>query len=383
MNGLKFSLKKYSVSSHNEASQQSLNSSDSLYNLINSNLHTLAGLESDLNGKSPNDSITEIERSLDILNYSIDINSFNSHEKDIVFIPSKYEFWEYFLFACNISKFFNIYFIYHSWSKNLVKFFKKNFNFNQKYKINFISIDKLNSVEFYNPIVINAFQTLKNYPLNVPFFSSTYISSTTDLDYALGFILENAFSFAGLKNSSIKRISISKKIYNDFYEKLTSRIHAIDNTNPSPIKSEMIRENFRQIVLDGISEGGEMIKGNEVIENNRIQNIIMQNINSKMRIYQKKVYGPLLLLLSVDESNEEEFVNIINNQPSKGIIFFGDEKAYPELVSQLPNQYDTIPIVNKFNPKLNTEYRPDDLSVMFENNMSLLYLIDNLKYYIG
>lgn len=323
-----------------------------------------------------NKPLTEVEREIDL---GLQINAANLAQEfqiftgaSILMIPPKYEFWTYLLIALNLVQLgYDVTFLYHSWSRDIIKAIQPNLKFLKYQGINFSEIEKFDFISAANSKILNFSESIKGIPNTIPSFSTALITPDCDLDYVFAYILESTFSFAGLKKSSLKRVIVDNKLKDEFRTKLLQRLISVDIKNNSKIKSRKLRQQIHELISDGISEGADLVLGASDYENDEYANVILENVDKDMRIYQKKFFGPVLLFSYIDFEDDSTLRKFLSQQPSRGIVIFGNETTIPQQVcDSLKDKYQLV-----FRPVTGES---DYISIL-ENYPSLELLLRFLK----
>ncbi len=215
-------------------------------------------------------------------------------------------------------------------------------------------------------LILNFADSYNGIASTVPGFSTAIVSKDSDLDYVMAYIFANAFSFAGMKKSNLKRIIIDEDIKAEFEKRVYSRLVSIDNFNTTKITSSRVKIQIHQIVSDAISEGADLILGGDDFENDNYNNVILNNVTREMRVFQKSFFGPVLQLTYT--SFEPKILNkIIDQQPSRGLVLFSNDNKFVSLHQSCFRGRDHVirPVDNERNISGIIEYNPS-LETMFK-----------------
>lgn len=324
-------------------------------------------LEHRANLKNKIEILREIDLGLNFLDLPIGVKKRDSEA--IVLIPPKYELWTFLLISIKLAlSGYRVVFLYHDWCKELISELRSNLNYIKYQNLTLKYIDEFDFKHLPGFKFLNFYQTYRGVPVTVPGFSTALLTADCDLDYAVTYILHNAFTFNGLKSSNLKRIIIDTNIKTQVLNKLRIRINAISTTNTSKTKSRKIKKQINELVMESISEGSDLLLGGGEIENDYLNNVILNDVVKDMRIFQKKFFGPVLLLTYSDFSHES-LNDLIKQQPSQGIIVFSNHDL----------------IDNSFiNYKIGTKvlYRPLRQTTFYneivENNPSMEYIFNSI-----
>lgn len=312
----------------NQSTRINIDSSiyDNLVLFLQVSMHDLIKFESKLLSKALDDVANDFQLGYQILNYNFD-GIKNNKPSQIILIPPKYELWPYLFLAIKfVSVGIEVNFLYFGWAKNIIKLLEKHKKSKEYESLRFFDVEEFTLSQGRGTLTLNFSESINGIYANIPTFSTVVVSKHADIDFALAYILNHAFSFAGLKNSNIKRVILDKECEQTFLDKLSNRIQFGIDTNLSQITSQIFIDKMQQSILEAISDGAELFFGTpEFIAKSYPQNLILNKITPNMSIFQKKIYGPLLMILTTDfEMSQLEMV--LKKQPSKGIIVFGDEQ---------------------------------------------------------
>lgn len=325
----------------------------SLYKFLSKHKTELTTLENSLNQKSHKDIEREINKAKKILLYFEDLVALEKYfYNDLLIIPPKYEFTEFLALAVILSRYSSVCFVYHSWSESLIKYYKKNIKLSgHSNKFTFIHSKQLDVINKIKLKTLNFYEKIGDKPKNFESQFIAYVSESSDIDYAINYILKNSYDFAGLKNTSIKKVVIDEEIKHKFLIKLTKKLGFEEKVNQSKILSTSTKKLFLELISEAISEGGDLIFGNEILTNkDQVQNVVIKNITPQMRIYQKKMYGPILILSFFNSTHESLNKFLPETYSSYKLLTFmsnnhftkaknTDNINYLSIIQPLPNRY--------------------------------------------
>ena len=123
-----------------------------------------------------------------------------------------------------------------------------------------------------------------------------------DLDQAVLGVLYSAFGYQGQKCSACSRAIVDETVYDEFLDKLKSKTEAL-TVGPSdefqnymgPVINKRARESILSYIEAGKKEG-RLITGGESAEGEGyfIKPTVIADIDSKARIFQEEIFGPVL-----------------------------------------------------------------------------------------
>jgi 1-pyrroline-5-carboxylate dehydrogenase len=128
------------------------------------------------------------------------------------------------------------------------------------------------------------------------------VDSETDLDQAVAGVLASAFGYQGQKCSACSRAIVDEAIYDEFLAKIKIKAEALTVGPSDELQNYMgpvINERAKASILNYIETGkkeGRLIAGGESAggEGYFIKPTIIADIDSKARIFQEEIFGPVL-----------------------------------------------------------------------------------------
>jgi 1-pyrroline-5-carboxylate dehydrogenase len=149
------------------------------------------------------------------------------------------------------------------------------------------------------------------------------VDADADLDSAVEGVAQSAFGFQGQKCSACSRAIVDERIYDNFLEKLKSRVEKItigdpaENTNMGAV----INEGSMKTILEYIEQGkkdGRVITGGAQVKNAGegyfLQPTVIADIPAKSKLEQEEIFGPVLAVIksrnydhALEIANDTEF----------------------------------------------------------------------------
>jgi 1-pyrroline-5-carboxylate dehydrogenase len=128
------------------------------------------------------------------------------------------------------------------------------------------------------------------------------VDRDTDIDQASTGVLLSAFGYQGQKCSACSRAIVDEAVYDDFLTKLKSKVEALTMGPSDQIENYMgpvISARARDTILKYIETGkqeGRLITGGGAAPGDGffIQPTVIADIDSKARIFQEEIFGPVL-----------------------------------------------------------------------------------------
>jgi len=128
------------------------------------------------------------------------------------------------------------------------------------------------------------------------------VDSDADLEQAAAGVVASAFGYQGQKCSACSRAIVHEAIYDDFLERIAEKTNKL-TVGPSddfsnymgPVISARARESILKYIGVGKQEG-RVVAGGSVAEGEGyfIRPTIIADIDSKARIFQEEIFGPVL-----------------------------------------------------------------------------------------
>ncbi|WHY71965.1 alpha-ketoglutaric semialdehyde dehydrogenase GucD [Fictibacillus enclensis] len=150
------------------------------------------------------------------------------------------------------------------------------------------------------------------------------VAEDADLDLAVEATISGGLRSTGQKCTATSRVIVQKTVYNEFKEKLLSKVKEIkvgnglnSDTWMGPCSSESQLNTVLSYIQKGWDEGATLLHGGNRYEVEELKNgffvqpTIFENVNSSMAIAQEEIFGPVLVLIKVE--NIEEALHIAND----------------------------------------------------------------------
>jgi 1-pyrroline-5-carboxylate dehydrogenase len=148
------------------------------------------------------------------------------------------------------------------------------------------------------------------------------VDKEADLDQAVTGVLFSAFGYQGQKCSACSRAIVDEAVYSEFLEKLTAKANALTLGPPEdfgnymgPVISSRAKESILKYIDIGKGEGRLVAGGGSGPGDGYfIQPTIIADIDSKARIFQEEIFGPVLAVTkardfdhALDLANDSEY----------------------------------------------------------------------------
>jgi 1-pyrroline-5-carboxylate dehydrogenase len=155
-----------------------------------------------------------------------------------------------------------------------------------------------------------------------------------DLDQAVTGVLYSAFGYQGQKCSACSRAIVDQAVYDDFLDKLKTKVETLSigpSDDVSNYMGPVINARAKKTILDYIETGkkeGRLIAGGEPAEGEGyfIKPTVIADIDSKARIFQEEIFGPVLAVTKA--KNFDHALELANDSEYglTGAVFTNDPK---------------------------------------------------------
>jgi 1-pyrroline-5-carboxylate dehydrogenase len=148
------------------------------------------------------------------------------------------------------------------------------------------------------------------------------VDGDSDLDRAVDGVLASAFGYQGQKCSACSRAIVDAKVYDEFLEKLAAKARGIKmgpSEDPGNYMGPVISASARKTILEYIEAGkreGRLVAGGKAEDGGGyfIAPTIIADVDSKARIFQEEIFGPVLAVTkakdfeqALDLANDSEY----------------------------------------------------------------------------
>ncbi len=151
----------------------------------------------------------------------------------------------------------------------------------------------------------------------------TIVLADADLDLAATLVTKAGFGLTGQACTATSRVIIERSVLDPFVEKLTAKARALKVGNGLAAGVEMgpavnqqeLDGNFQHIegaLEEGakLATGGQRLKEGGLAHGYFMQPTVLTNVNPKMRIAREEVFGPVVVVMAVE--NFEEALAVAN-----------------------------------------------------------------------
>ncbi|HYC87978.1 MAG TPA: L-glutamate gamma-semialdehyde dehydrogenase [Thermoanaerobaculia bacterium] len=135
----------------------------------------------------------------------------------------------------------------------------------------------------------------------------------SNLDEAAGAVVASAFGFQGQKCSACSRAIIDEAIYDRIVPMIVEKTKALRVGDPTtadaqfgPVVNEKALHSIRSYVERGTNEGGKLLTGGEVHEEQGyfIEPTVIADVDPKATIAQEEIFGPVLAIIKAKDFDD-------------------------------------------------------------------------------
>lgn len=171
-----------------------------------------------------------------------------------------------------------------------------------------------------------------------------------DLSKAASEIVKGAFSYSGQRCTAIKRVLVDKEVKEELVSKICDLVdklkvgHPMDNADITPLIDSKSADFVQSLIDDAIDKNAKVLRGNKR-KQNLIYPCILDNVTLDMKVAFEEPFGPVLPIITV--ANVYEAIEIANmsNYGLQSAIFTKDITKAFEIAKKL--EVGTVHINNK------------------------------------
>ncbi len=154
--------------------------------------------------------------------------------------------------------------------------------------------------------------------------SANIIFADTNLDTCVESSIFAVYDNAGQDCCSRSRVLVQRPIFDEFVERFTNRVRTLkvgdpadESTEMGPLITKQHRDSVCRYIEIGDGEGARRLIGGEppqsgpLAQGNYLAPAVYTHVNSRMRIMQEEIFGPVVCIMPFD--TEEEAVRIAND----------------------------------------------------------------------
>jgi len=169
-----------------------------------------------------------------------------------------------------------------------------------------------------------AFNRGAKYQLEMGGKNPVIVAADADLDLAVEATISGGLRSTGQKCTATSRVIVVSDVYEEFKEKLLTKVKEIKVGNGleneswmGPCASESQLNTVLTYIEKGVNEGATLLFGGKRLEEGDlaqgfyVQPTVFENVKSYMTIAQEEIFGPVLALIEVDTL--EEALDVAND----------------------------------------------------------------------
>ncbi|MCC9173724.1 NAD-dependent succinate-semialdehyde dehydrogenase [Arthrobacter sp. zg-Y179] len=187
-------------------------------------------------------------------------------------------------------------------------------------------------------------RNLKKYVLELGGSDPFIVLDTEDLDATVKAGVLGRMGNGGQACNAAKRFIVMEDLYDDFVEKFTARMSAIEPGDPlqpetrfGPLSTQAAADGLVEQIRDAVDKGATLHTGGSLIDGPGafVQPTVLTDVTPEMRAFSEELFGPAAVIYKV--SSEEEAIELANNSPFGlgGAVFSADENRALNVADQL------------------------------------------------
>ncbi|MCQ1955679.1 NAD-dependent succinate-semialdehyde dehydrogenase [Arthrobacter sp. zg-Y826] len=187
-------------------------------------------------------------------------------------------------------------------------------------------------------------RNLKKYVLELGGSDPFIVLDTQDLDATVKAGVLGRMGNGGQACNAAKRFIVMEDLYDDFVEKFTARMSAIEPGDPlqpetrfGPLSTQAAADGLVEQIRDAVDKGATLHTGGSLIDGPGafVQPTVLTDVTPEMRAFSEELFGPAAVIYKV--SSEEEAIELANNSPFGlgGAVFSADEDRALNVADQL------------------------------------------------
>jgi 1-pyrroline-5-carboxylate dehydrogenase len=137
------------------------------------------------------------------------------------------------------------------------------------------------------------------------------VDRESDLEMAVQGVVQSAFGYQGQKCSACSRAIVDEAVYDEFLEKLRTKVQALTigpadsgDVYMGPVISERARQSILDYIEAGRKEGLRLITGGEGGDGNFIPPTVFADVPRESRLFQEEIFGPVLAVTKARDFDE-------------------------------------------------------------------------------
>ena len=171
-------------------------------------------------------------------------------------------------------------------------------------------------------VAAEAGKNLKKYVLELGGSDPMIVLDSEDLDQTVGAAVESRMGNTGQACNAPKRMIVMSEIYDDFVEKLISKMSEYAPGDPadpattlSPMSSQTAAERLIGQVEIAVTQGASLRLGGHHIDSpgSYVEPTVLTDVEPDMEAYTEEFFGPVALVFRVE--SEQEAIDLANDSP--------------------------------------------------------------------
>jgi 1-pyrroline-5-carboxylate dehydrogenase len=163
------------------------------------------------------------------------------------------------------------------------------------------------------------------------------VDREADLDSAVAGVVQSAFGYQGQKCSACSRAIVDAAVYDEFLDKLRSRVESLTigpadsgEVYMGPVISERARKSILEYIEAGKKEGLRLVAGGNRPDGNFIPPTVFADVPRHSRLFQEEVFGPVLAVTKAQDF--EEAIHLANDSEYglTGAVYTNNPKKIEE-----------------------------------------------------
>ena len=187
-------------------------------------------------------------------------------------------------------------------------------------------------------------RNLKKYVLELGGSDPFIVLDSEDLDATVKAAVAGRMGNTGQACNAAKRFIVVEDLYEEFVEKFTARMAAIEPGDPlqqetrfGPLSSQSAADGLLEQIRDAVERGATLRTGGGRIDRpgSYVQPTVLTDVTEDMRAFSEELFGPAAVIYKV--ANADEAVELANNSPFGlgGAVFSTDEGRALEVADRL------------------------------------------------
>ncbi|MCC9176699.1 NAD-dependent succinate-semialdehyde dehydrogenase [Arthrobacter sp. zg-Y750] len=187
-------------------------------------------------------------------------------------------------------------------------------------------------------------RNLKKYVLELGGSDPFIVLDSPDLDATVKAAVAGRMNNAGQACNAAKRFIVMEDIYEEFVEKFTARMAAMEPGDPldpetrfGPLSSQAAADGLVEQIRNAVEQGATLRTGGGHIDGPGayVQPTVLTDVTPDMRAFSEELFGPAAVIYKV--ASADEAVELANNSPFGlgGTVFSADEDKALEVADQL------------------------------------------------